>query len=86
MKEKHKDVLTDKVVVQDRANAEALFVKYQTMEDDILPMLILELARAVYKERVVDTSTGTISNLTKAQIWKVSNKGIDVIAARESSN
>ena len=44
------------------------------MEDDILPMLILELARAVYMERVVDTSTGTISNLTKAQvafIWGV---------------
>lgn len=46
------------------------------MEDDILPMLILELARAVYKERVVGMGTGTISNLTKAQvafIWGVAS-------------
>lgn len=48
--------------------------KYAAIEDVRPPQLLLELARAVYKERVVETNTGTISNLTKAQvafIWAV---------------
>lgn len=42
--------------------------EYQMMEDGMVLMVVLELARAVYKEREVDMATRTISNLTKAQV------------------